>query len=431
MIFGIFLCLHISIFRYNIGSTKHLIGNKFRRTSLKRLVFKTLEKDLSKHHISLILGARQVGKTTLIKQLHKELEGTGNPTAFINLENKRFRSILDENPENIFQLVPPLINQPRMFLFIDEIQYLEDPSNFLKLLQDEYKHRIKFIATGSSSFYIDRKFRDSLAGRKRILEIPPLSFKEMLLFKGREDLSAVLNKEHIPLIQLDELQIYLYEYLVFGGYPEVVLSDDLEDKILILKEIVDSYAKKDVIEADVKKPDAYFKLFKLLAERTGSLVNVQSLNADLGIDTKTVENYLWILRKSFHIHYVTPFHKNISSELKKMPKLYFNDLGLRNYLVGSFEPIGVRRDRGEILENYVYMLLREKYAADNIKFWRTQKKQEVDFVVSDFQNHTKAIEVKFNSKGVKSKQYKYFVDNYPEISLTFLDLKSVLHYEMQ
>ncbi|MCP4751016.1 MAG: ATP-binding protein [Proteobacteria bacterium] len=398
---------------------------------MERLFFKVLKDDLDKHHISLVIGARQVGKTTLIKQLRNELENNKQRTAFINLENKKFRALLNETPENVFQLIPPLEKQSKLFLFIDEVQYLEDPSNFLKYLHDEYRQQIKFIVTGSSSFYIDRKFKDSLAGRKRILEITPLSFKEMLQFKEHQDMAGVLNRGNIPLIQQEEILRLFFEYLTYGGYPEVVLSDNFEEKILILKELADSYAKKDVVEAEIKKPDAYFKLFRILAERTGSLVNIRSLSADLGLDSKTVEGYLWVLRKSFHIHYVTPFYKNISSELRKMPKLYFNDLGLRNYLVGSFEPIGLRPDRGLVLENYVYMLFKEYYAADNIKFWRTQKNQEVDFVVSDFFGKTKAIEIKYDQKNIRHKQYKYFAGNYPDIPLSFLDLKSVLQFEVK
>ncbi len=135
---------------------------------MKRLYFNILAEDLENHHISLVIGARQVGKTTLIKQLHNELKAKSRHTAFINLENKKFRTLLNEDPENVFQLIPPLEKHTKLFLFIDEVQYLDDPSNFLKHLHDEYNQQIKFVVTGSSSFYIDRKFKDSLAGRKHL-----------------------------------------------------------------------------------------------------------------------------------------------------------------------------------------------------------------------------------------------------------------------
>ncbi len=165
---------------------------------MKRLYYNRLKDSINTPQISLLIGARQVGKTTLIRQLQDELISKGKNVAFINLENKKFRKMLDETPENIFQLIPPLQEKTRLYLFIDEVQYLEDPSNFLKYLYDEYREQLKFIVTGSSSFYIDQKFKDSLAGRKRIFEIPTLSFKEMLLFKDRKDLvnTLIMDPSH-------------------------------------------------------------------------------------------------------------------------------------------------------------------------------------------------------------------------------------------
>jgi len=395
----------------------------------KRLYFNKILEDINKPHISLLIGARQVGKTTLIRQLHNELKSNKKNVAFINLENKQFRMMLDETPENIFQLIPPLERQSCLYLFIDEVQYLKDPSNFLKHIFDDYREQIKLIITGSSSFYIDRKFKDSLAGRKRIIEIPPLSFKEVLIFKDREDLAKYINNGPIPLVYQTEIKKLFYEYLVYGGYPDVVLADSLKEKVLILKELVDSYVKKDAIEADLKKPQSYLHLLKLLAERSGSLINIQSLANDVGINTKTIESYLWVLQKSFHIHTINSFHRNISSELKKMNKIYINDLGLRNYLVSNFSPIGLREDKGIILENYVYNLFREKLSVGSIKFWRTQKKQEIDFIISDFVANSEAIEVKFNKENFKVSKYNFFRERYPEIALRCLDINSVLEYE--
>lgn len=396
---------------------------------IKRLYFNDIKKELDKPQICLLIGARQVGKTTLIRQLHNELKHREKEVAFISLENKQYRMLLDETPENIFQLVPPLNKQSRLYLFIDEIQYLKDPSNFLKHIYDDYREQVKFIVTGSSSFYIDRKFNDSLAGRKRIIEIPPLSLKEIFLFKDRKELIPYINNGPIPLIYQAEILNLFYEYLVYGGYPDVVLANGSKEKILILKELSDSYVKKDTIEADVKKPKSYLHLLKLLAERSGSLINTNSLANDVGVSTKTIESYLWILQKSFHIHTINPFHKNISTELKKMNKIYLNDLGLRNYLVSNFSPIGLREDRGTILENYAYNLFRENLIVDNIRFWRTQKKQEVDFIISDLGGNSEAIEVKFNKDNFKVSKYNFFKERYPKIPLRCLDIKSVLEYE--
>ena len=395
---------------------------------MRRSCFETLITDLDKKQISLLVGARQVGKTTLLKQVLDELKEHDAHCTFINLENKQYRALLDENPEHLFQVVPPLGNNRRLFVLIDEVQYLQDPSNFLKYLYDEYSDRIKFIVSGSSSFYIDQTFKDSLAGRKRLIEIPPLSFAEMLRFKGKEELVSFLNQGPIPLIPKDEILKHFYEYLVYGGYPEVVLTDDPREKIAVLKELADSYAKKDAIDAQLQRPEAYLKLLKLLAGRMGGLMNTQTVVGDIGLDLKTVERYLWVLRKSFHINYLPPFHKNIASELRKMPKVYFNDLGLRNYLVGDFSSIGLRRDRGGLLENYAYLLLRQAYTPDNIRFWRTQKKHEVDFIVKDSFGHAQAIEVKYNKETLRLTKYAYFQKHYPEIPFVCLDLVGLLEH---
>ncbi len=147
-----------------------------------------------------------------------------------------FWNSLDENPKNLFKLIPPLSDK-RMFLFIDEIQYLKDPSNFLKYHYDLYQNSLKFIVTGSSSFYIDRKFRDSLAGRKRIFELSTLTLAELLHFRGRDDLIPYLNAGNVPMVYEDEIRKYFYEYLIYGGYPEVVLEKNLEEKALLLREL--------------------------------------------------------------------------------------------------------------------------------------------------------------------------------------------------
>ncbi len=208
-----------------------------------------------------------------------------------------------------------------------------------------------------------------------------MSLAEVLHFYDRGELVPFLNSGDVPLLYLEELRKYLYEYLLFGGYPEVVLADDVAEKKRVIKELGTSYARKDAVESNLNIADAYLSILKLLSSRTGSLINANSLSADVAVDGKTIDNYLWVMRKSFHIDLVRPFYRNISSELRKMPKVYFNDLGLRNFFVNNFSPIGLREDKGVLFENYVYLLLKQKYDAENIRYCRTQTKNEVDFVV--------------------------------------------------
>ncbi len=391
---------------------------------MKRLVYKDIASHLSQKQISLIIGARQVGKSTILKQLYNELKNNELVFSF-SLENKQICNLLNENPENIFQLIPQPSTK-RIVVLIDEIQYLEDPSNFLKQNYDMYQEKLKFVVTGSSSFYIDRKFKDSLAGRKRIFELSTLRLAEMLHFRESDELIPYLNSGNIPLLYLDELKKCLYEYLVFGGYPEVVLAEDIREKKMLLKELGTSYARKDAVESNLNIADVYLNMLKILSSRIGSLLNVNSLSGDISVDNKTIENYLWVMSKSFHIDLVRPFFKNISSELKKMPKVYFNDLGLRNYFANNFSGIGMRDDKGALLENYVYLVLKQKYGSENIKYWRTQKKKEVDFVVYGDNSKHKAFEVKYDKKSYNKSKYMNFMQHYPDIPLRCIDLEAVL-----
>lgn len=394
---------------------------------MKRFLYSKIKDHLKKKQITLLLGARQVGKTTLLHQIIAELKTDGELTFFLSLEDPDILKTLNDNPKNLFKIIPPL-GTGKMFLFIDEIQYLDNPSNFLKYHYDLYQNTLKIVVTGSSSFYIDHKFKDSLAGRKRIFELPTLSLSEVLHFKQRDELIRYLNKGAIPMLYRDEIRKLFYEYLIYGGYPEVVLEKDIKEKSYILRELWESYAKKDAIEAGLRNLEAYISILKLLAPRTGSLLNKNSLSGDASIDNKSTDEYLWIMRKSFHIHLLLPLFGNISSELRKMPKIYFADPGLRNSLINNFQPIGLRDDKGIILENYVYLLLRKKFSGDNIRFWRTQKKQEVDFIVQKDDGSSYAYEVKYDRERFRISKYRAFSEAYPSVPLECIDIDSCLEY---
>ena len=152
-----------------------------------RLLFNDIHKHLDKKQITLILGARQTGKTTLLKQVQSSLADSDRPATYISLEDKEILTAFNQRPDNLFQFIPPSENGKRQCIFIDEVQYLDDPSNFLKYLYDEHWEQLKLVVTGSSGFYIDQKFKDSLAGRKRIFHLPTMGFQEFLIFKDREE----------------------------------------------------------------------------------------------------------------------------------------------------------------------------------------------------------------------------------------------------
>lgn len=386
-----------------------------------RFLFSELESHLEKKQISLIVGPRQVGKTTLMQQLFDKLKKQSENAFFITLEEKQIRQLFNENPENLFQYLPPLSEDKRNFIFIDEIQYLDDPSNFLKYNYDKYHGFLKFIISGSSSFYIDKKFTDSLSGRKKLFKLPSLSFPEFVFFKERGDIVPYINSGKIPLLYHDTLNKLMHEYLIYGSYPEVVLENNIDDKKSILKELATSYIKKDISESNLQSPELYFDLLQIIAIQTGSLFNTNSVSTVLKKSNQTIDSYIHTMKKSFHITEIRPFHQNISKEIRKMPKLYFNDLGLRNFFAKNFNPIAQRNDKGVLFENFVFRRFYDKYDEFDIQFWRTQKKHEIDFII----NRKSAFEVKFSDKQFNKKKYLFFTEQYPEIKLELIHYKNI------
>jgi len=387
---------------------------------IRRKLFEDLKAHLSKKEYSIITGARQTGKSTLLRQLETHCKEMDIPVVFLNLENKTILGELNENPLNIlkFRTEP----QKRSVILVDEIQYLNDPSNFLKLLYDEHSEEIKIIASGSSAFYIDNTFRDSLAGRKRLFQLYTCSFDEYLLLTGKSQLleekeKLTKNPDFISSL-IDYLRIEWEEYMIYGGYPAVITEPYKEEKILRLQEIRDSFVERDILESGIINESAFYKLFRILASQTGSLVNINELSSILRIKNETIENYLNVLQKCFHIVLTKPFFKNLRKELVKMPKVFLLDTGLRNCLLNNFQPMSVRVEKGELWENTVFRILADKYGADAIHYWRTSAGNEIDFVLSD-NDDPKAIEVKYDKNLVKPGKYKIFKETYPEISLYF------------
>lgn len=368
------------------------------------------QKYLETDEILLFAGARQAGKTTILKQIESRLREQNQKTYFLNLEDPEYLDLLNISPKNLFKIFSFDLNQ-KNFIFLDEIQYLKNPSNFLKYFYDEYGGRIKIFASGSSAFYIDQKFKDSLAGRKKIFNVLTLSFREFLKFKKEDDLSQK-DFRAVSLSEKEKITLYYREFMIFGGYPRVVLAP-LGEKAEILRDLAYSYIKKDVLEAGVKQEEVFYKLFKILASQAGSLVNTSELANTLDVSKSSIDNYLHIMQKSFHIKLARPFFKNIRKELTKMPKVYFCDLGLRNFFVDNFKPFATRDDKGIILENAVFRQLLEKYDDSEIKFWRTANQNEVDFILKE----REAIEVKINPEQFKAKHYKVFLENYRNIKL--------------
>ena len=325
---------------------------------IKRHIYPEIKKRMEEDDILLITGPRQAGKTTLLRHLQEELEAEGNLCHYITLEKASLVESFNKDPLNILILLNIDLKR-KTFVFIDEIQYLKNPSNFLKLLYDEYRGKIKLIVTGSSAFYIDKGFKDSLVGRKYIFQLNPLSLKEFIEFKEGNDV-LVNRLPNMGLLEKEQFMRYYDEYVKYGGYPRVVLAIDHKNKVLALSEIVSNYIKKDVLEAGLKSEDVYYKILRLLASQTGSLVNKLEIANTLEVSTTLVDNYLYVMSKSFHIVLISPFSNSPRVEMRKMPKVYFIDIGLRNYLINNFESFDTRLDKGIVLENLVFRSFYEK-----------------------------------------------------------------------
>ncbi len=387
-----------------------------------RDLYSVVRRHVEKKEYSIITGARQVGKTTLVRKLFSELKQSLPDVFYISFENAGILREINLDTENLFRYARhpgnPLITKKkqRVIIIIDEIQYANDPSNLLKYLFDTYQENLKIIATGSSAFYLDRKFRDSLAGRKRIFHLKPLNFGEFLSFKDAAELRRELqrirkNEQYISSFYNDLLHFF-NEYLVYGGYPSVVLENDVQEKEFYLEELISSFLKKDIYESKIEQEHKFYNLCSLLAAQIGNMVNKNELSQTLGLNRRTLEKYLYVLQKCFYIDLVPPFYRNIRKEITKMPKVYFQDTGLRNRLLNRFYPITEREDRGQLLENYVWIRLNELYPKDRIRFWRTPAQNEVDFVVTETFDSGKAYEVKFSDNRFRPKSYKKFQTDY-------------------
>ncbi len=395
--------------------------------TIERDITQRARKYLANDQIMLFTGPRQAGKTTILKQIKEGLEKDKQTCHFLNLEDPDYLTLLNETPKNLFKILT-LDLEKRNFVFVDEIQYLINPTNFLKFLYDEYRGKLKLIVSGSSAFYLDEKFKDSLAGRKMIFEVRTLSFHEFLRFQNEDSLVNLLplefsEKNFSPRVSLQERERLLLryrEYVTFGGYPRVVLSP-LEEKEDTLRELAYSFIKKDIHEAGVRKDELFYKLIKILAGQVGNLVNVQELANSLGASKTLIANYIHVMQKSYHVVLITPFSRNVRKELTKMPKIYFMDLGLRNFFVNNYGPVDFRQDKGALLENAVFRQFLNWFYPQDIKFWRTTDQHEVDFVVRE----AYAVEVKYDIKKFKRREMDRFLNAYPTMKYYLATMDAV------
>lgn len=352
---------------------------------INRSIYPELEKHLNEKEITLITGARQVGKTTLMQQLKAKLVLENKKVLWFNLDLEKDWKYV-ETQENLLQKVRLEYPEGYIYVFMDEIQRKENAGLFLKGIYDS-NPELKLIISGSGSLELKEKIKESLAGRKRIFELTPVNFYEFSEYKtnykysGRMD--AFYNTEPDAALSL------LYEYLTYGGYPRIVTENNIQEKIRWLDELYQSYIDKDIkILLGIERVDAYASMLKFLSSGIGYILNMNELGSNINISAPTIKNYLWYAEKTFITHLISPFFKNKSKELSKSNMVYFNDLGMRNYMINNMNMQSIKNDTGMIFQNLVYHLLKEKttHTARTIHYWRTTNQAEVDFVLFDGHN---------------------------------------------
>jgi len=348
----------------------------------KRTVVTEISKYLHSDDIVVIHGARQVGKTSILMYLQDQLESAGERVYYIDLEDSRFVSTLDKGVDEFvtylgeqgFDLSMFKKSGKKLFVLIDEIQYLANPSSFLKLLADHHRY-LKAIVSGSSSFEMKSKFKDSLVGRTVNFEIYPLSFRDFLLFRNIPFVPAERYTEK----KTAELKSLFSEFAMYGGYPKIVLTPEVSMKERYLQQIIDTYIRKDIRDlAEIKDVSKFNRLLEVLASQSGNLLNVSELSVTCLLSRETVERYLFLLEQTYIVRLVRPYSRNLRSELTKTPKIFFYDTPLMQML---WLKQLLREVLGSVFETSIFAELIKTHGADNVFYWRTQDKKEIDFIL--------------------------------------------------
>lgn len=353
---------------------------------IKRFIHKEIEKRLFKGKAIILIGARQVGKSTLVSQIVKKKK-----VLFINGDDATMKAALDNPGEIKLRL---LIGKSEI-VFIDEAQRIENIGIILKIIIDRIKN-VQVIATGSSAFDIANKLNEPLTGRKYEYNLFPISFSEMV--------------EHHGFLKEKQL---LEHRMIYGYYPDVV--NRMGEEKDILRSLASSYLYKDLLMLEqIKKPVLLEKIVSALAFQIGNEVSYNELAQLVGADKITVEKYIDLLEKSFVLFRLPAYSKNVRNEIKKTKKIYFYDNGIRNAVIDNFSPVSSRTDVGALWENFlvserIKKLNYEKTIAKRY-FWRTFQQQEIDYI-EQTEGKLYVYEFKWNPKA-KAKIPQTFLDAY-------------------
>ena len=356
------------------------------KNMIRRTVKEQIQHNIFKGRTLIIIGPRQVGKTTLVQEI---------------LKDRKFLFLDGDDPFVREQLTNPnkkeldaLIGSERI-IFIDEAQRIEHIGLTAKIIHDQFKE-VQLIMTGSSAFELRNRTNEPLTGRKWEYSLYPISYEEM-----EENFNYLDTRRDLE------------NRLIYGFYPEVINHPGNEKAIL--NEITQSYLFKDILTfGNIKKPEILEKILRALAFQVGSEVSYNEIAQLTGVDKNTVSNYIYLLQLSYVIYPLTSFSRNLRNEIKTNQKIYFYDNGVRNALIQNFNPIAFRNDIGALWENFLLSerMKRNHYHQHytNRYFWRTRQQQEIDYV-EEQDGEVRGYEFKWNPKA-KTKIPSNFVETY-------------------
>lgn len=359
-----------------------------------RQLYDKIKKYFDSPEAIIITGMRRTGKTTLLNLIFDQTDSRNK--IFIDLENPLNRKYFEEeNYERIkisFEFLGIDFTR-RSYIFLDEIQFVKNLPSVVKYLIDHYK--VKFYLTGSASFYLKNLFTESLAGRKYLFELFPLTFSEFLLFK--ESVLKIPDSTNEVSKTIFETISPLYdEYLLFGGFPGVVLKTNAEEKKRALEEIFTSFFQREILQlGDFRRNENIRDLILLLAQRLGSKLDIQRISKEIGLSRPTVYEYIAFLEGTYLLKTIRPYTRGKNSEIRKMPKVYLCDTGLANHLVSQ--------ERGLLFENNIFQILRQR---GELNYYQMKKGIEIDFIL----DRKWAYEVKLTPQLSDAKKLKKAAD---------------------
>jgi predicted AAA+ superfamily ATPase len=345
-----------------------------------RAIYSDIEKHLDTPEAVILTGMRRTGKTTLLTLIRDSLK-TDN-RLFLDLENPLNRKYFEEEDYERIKTTLEFLGlsfRKRPYILLDEIQHVRTLPSVIKYFIDHYK--VKFVVTGSASYYLKNLFTESLAGRKTIFELFPLTFREFLAFK-QASFKIPKTEAAVTKPVFNAIDRLYEEYMRYGGFPEIVLKGDAEEKAKALEDVFTSFFQLEVLQlGDFRRNDVIRDLMLLLMQSTGSKLDIQRISRDLKVSRPALYDYLAFLGGTYFIKTIRPFSKGRSTEVRKMPKVYVCDTGLANHFA--------RLDEGHIFENSVFQNLRVK---GGLSYYQRKSGVEIDFIL----NHKDAYEVKIN-----------------------------------